>query len=91
MKRMLRSSLSSLIFYGAQCFGREETGVRILCYHRVNDRVKNYITVSVREFRNQMQFLAQAGYQTIGLRDLLEGKTKERSVVITFDDGYGDN
>lgn len=88
---MLRSSLSSLIYYGAQWLGREETGVRILCYHRVNDRVENYITVSVREFRNQMRFLAQAGYHTASLRDLVEGRTGPKSVVITFDDGYGDN
>ena len=91
MKRILRSSLSSLIYYGAQCLGREEAGVRILSYHRVNDQVKNYITVSVDEFKNQMRFLAKQRYRMISLCDFVEGRAGPRSVVITFDDGYGDN
>ncbi len=36
MKKFLRSSVSSLIFYGGRLFGGKSSGVRILCYHRVH-------------------------------------------------------
>ncbi len=87
----LRSSLSSVVDYGTRLLGRKQKGVRILCYHRVNDSEKNYLTVPVRQFRAQMEFLAWEGYQTIRLNSLLAKETLERSIVITFDDGYRDN
>lgn len=87
----LRSSLSSVMDYGNRLLGRKETGVRILCYHRVNDSEKHYMTVPVRQFRDQMEFLAREGYQAIRLNSLLAKEADERSIVITFDDGFRDN
>jgi peptidoglycan/xylan/chitin deacetylase (PgdA/CDA1 family) len=66
-------------------------GTRILCYHKVNDDEKGYMCVPTETFRNHMKWLSENGYRSAGLFDLLEGKTDEKSVVITFDDGYEDN
>ena len=95
MQKMLRSSLSSFFYYGARCLGQKELGTRILCYHRVNDETNDYVVVPVANFRAQMQFLADEGYQAIGLSDLLDGEgckeNQGKSIVITFDDGFRDN
>ena len=89
--KALRSSLSSAVYHGTRLLGAKQKGVRILCYHRVNDFKKDYVTVPIFSFSAQMKFLFQEGYQTISLASLLAGKADERSMIITFDDGYRDN
>ena len=88
---MLRSSLSSFFYRSAEFLGQKNSGTRILTYHRVNDEAPGYLSVPVVGFREQMEFLAEEGYRTIGLADLLEGRTEEKGIVITFDDGFRDN
>ena len=70
-------------------------GVPILAYHMVNDLDEPY-SISPGEFEEQMAYLAQQGYTSITLAQLLdgmEGKTSlpPKPIVITFDDGYTDN
>ena len=92
--RLLKSSLSSVIYYGSRMVGRENRGVRILCYHNVNDKDKTYTTVSVSNFKAQMEFLRQNGYQSISLNETLaasNGSFSSKRFVITFDDGWRDN
>jgi peptidoglycan/xylan/chitin deacetylase (PgdA/CDA1 family) len=89
--KTLRSSLSSAFFHGAKLLGTKQEGMRILCYHRVNDLDQNYMTVPVISFRAQMEFLFRQGYRTAKLSSLLVKETDERNLVITFDDGYRDN
>ncbi|MBI3999980.1 MAG: polysaccharide deacetylase family protein [Candidatus Omnitrophica bacterium] len=87
---LLRSSFSSVMYGGIRWFGKPDEGIRILGYHRVNNDERNYTTVRVSDFRTQLQFLSEAGYQTISLDDLVDGRLKAKSIVITFDDGYRD-
>lgn len=49
--------------------------------------------VSQEAFCAQLDFLNAEGYQTLTMGELASGRTKptDRSVVITFDDGYVDN
>lgn len=50
--------------------------------------------VSMQRFRAQLDFLAEAGYRTPTMRELVEAPERfagERTAVITFDDGYVDN
>ena len=89
--KALRSSLSSVVYHGTRLLDRKQKGTRMLCYHRVNDSEKNYLTVSTRHFRDQMKFLFNEGYQTISLSSLLAGEGNGRNIVITFDDGFRDN
>ena len=93
MKQTLRSSVSSVIYHGNRFLGPKNSGTRILCYHKVNDEKKDYLTVSTSQFEEQMRILSEEGYRTIGLRDLVRGPEIDlsKSIVITFDDGYRDN
>ena len=66
----------------------------VLMYHHVTPN-DGLVTVSPATFRWQMQWLATHGYRSIGCRDLerfLAGESlPDKSVLITFDDGYLDN
>jgi peptidoglycan/xylan/chitin deacetylase (PgdA/CDA1 family) len=71
----------------------EESGLRILFYHRVADD-RDELAVSPRRFREQMDYLAEAGYRVLDIvqvADLLDaGEVPERTVGLNFDDGYLD-
>ncbi len=65
----------------------------ILLYHHVTDRTgyKRY-AVTIANFKEQMQYLSDQGYQTITLSELADviqygGHLPDKPVVITFDDG----
>lgn len=68
--------------------------VPVLMYHHVSPN-PGLVTVSPENFRAQMRHLAEHGWRTLGLDDLarfLSGSPlPEKSIVITFDDGYLDN
>ncbi len=71
----------------------DASGLRILFYHRVSD-ARDELAVHPRRFREQMDYLASAGYQVLDIvqiADLLEaGEMPERAVGLNFDDGYLD-
>lgn len=71
----------------------------ILMYHYVEpwpgaaDEVRKSLTVPPEAFATHMQYLADQGYVTVSLYDLLEALSNEKplppkAVVLTFDDGY---
>jgi peptidoglycan/xylan/chitin deacetylase (PgdA/CDA1 family) len=66
----------------------------VLMYHHVTPN-DGLVTVAPATFRRQMAWLANHGYRSIGCRDLerfLAGEPlPDKSVLITFDDGYLDN
>jgi peptidoglycan/xylan/chitin deacetylase (PgdA/CDA1 family) len=65
----------------------------VLVYHRVNDELKDSVTVSVKQFREQILFVKKY-YEVFDLHELpnLSSKKLKRPVVaVTFDDGYADN
>src|SRR5215207_5305181 len=76
--------------------------VPILMYHYVSelppdaDDIRVGLTVSPQMFREHMQYLQTAGYQTVSLYEInlaLEHGTPlpPKPVVLTFDDGYIDH
>jgi peptidoglycan/xylan/chitin deacetylase (PgdA/CDA1 family) len=69
------------------------SGLRILFYHRVSDD-DDPLAVAPRRFREQMELLADEGYEVVDLAgavDLLErGVTSPRVIALNFDDGYRD-
>lgn len=69
--------------------------VAVLMYHHVAARGGS-LTVSVEHFESQIRGLVRRGYRSIGaaeFADFLNGAPLpyEKSVLITFDDGYLDN
>jgi len=76
-----------------------EKGVIILEYHTVSDTPdddgKKY-NVTLNEFREQLAYLKENGYETISMRDFVLAKKDkltlpEKPIVLTFDDGYQNN
>jgi len=71
--------------------------VPILLYHRISNdsSANNRYTVSVTDFKDQMEQLRHWGYSSITIKDLVDHINKghslpRRPIVITFDDGYLD-
>ena len=69
--------------------------VTVLIYHEIvaDAREPGETVIPLRKFEAQMQWLADHGYQTLSMAelvDVLNGKrpAPERSVVLTFDDGW---
>ena len=70
--------------------------IPVLMYHKVSPGKKEKYRISPERFTNQMEYLSKKGYQTISPDELLGVVRKrrillEKSVLITFDDGYKDN
>lgn len=76
--------------------------VPILMYHYISvppadaDIYRTDLSVAPENFRAQLQYLADNGYQTVDLYDLTLAITAKRDlpprpVIITMDDGYRDN
>lgn len=73
----------------------EGNEVVVLLYHRVNDELRDSVTVGVEQFDQQMAYLARH-YPIASIEDIVQGRlpqsTGSRPVVaVTFDDGYLDN
>ena len=73
-----------------------EKGLPILMYHSIAYEKGNNLRVPVQVFKEQMQVLKDEGFATLTLEqayDFLKNNKPipEKSVVITFDDGYLDN
>lgn len=73
----------------------ELTDVPILNYHKV-DTLYHALSISPRDFEEQMAYLAQNGFTTITPDDLMAYLNHNKvlpakPILITFDDGYLDN
>lgn len=76
----------------------DNRGVPILCYHSIaeDSSTNGPITLSKSQFREHLQFIKNANYTTLSISQLNDyilnnEPIPEKSVVITFDDGYMDN
>jgi peptidoglycan/xylan/chitin deacetylase (PgdA/CDA1 family) len=76
----------------------DNRGVPVICYHSINKDPsgKSSIIVSKEKFRQHLQTIKDEGYITLTIAELNDYLFKdkpipEKSVVLTFDDGYRDN
>jgi peptidoglycan/xylan/chitin deacetylase (PgdA/CDA1 family) len=70
--------------------------IPILMYHSIEYEKGNELRLPVEKFREQMKYLKDKNYTTLNLDELYNFLVNnkaipEKSVVITFDDGYEDN
>lgn len=75
-------------------------GFPILEYHMVRDDLpdeESYdYAVPLEDFRQQLDYLQEQGYETVTLLEYMKAKKgkftlPEKPIVLTFDDGYDDN
>ena len=97
----LKKKISS-IFYASDKSkmknDREAKGCRILLYHSIGEKEPADVfklRVCAEDFFDQMKYLYDNKYKVFGLSEavglLHENVFPEKSIVITFDDGYRDN
>jgi peptidoglycan/xylan/chitin deacetylase (PgdA/CDA1 family) len=65
-------------------------GVPVLLYHDISPEFRDDYTISPANFAVQMEWLYSSGFSAVSLADIdaAGGSLRERTVVITFDDGY---
>lgn len=76
--------------------GEMMPGVWVLCYHRIVDAPVRYTNLQPAEFEKQMNYLAKNGFNVVPLSDIVDAmqygtKLPQKTVALTFDDGYKDN
>lgn len=89
-------ALILLCFAAAALLMCTSPGVPVLNYHQVEDKDGNPLTLYCDQFDQQMAYLAEEGYHTITLDEMMDAAENgtplpEKPVVITLDDGYVDN
>ena len=73
-----------------------DKGIPILMYHSIGFEQGNLAKVTKDNFKEQMKYLKDNGYVTLTLNDAYDffisnKPVPEKSIVLTFDDGYEDN
>jgi peptidoglycan/xylan/chitin deacetylase (PgdA/CDA1 family) len=71
----------------------DESGIRILFYHRIADD-RDELAVPPGRFREQMHYLASAGFRVLDAVQIADtlarGEVPQRTIGLSFDDGYRD-
>lgn len=73
---------------------KKQKGIAVLMYHnigKVPHKDRKSLWVGQNKFETQINFLIKKGYTFLGFSDLTEKLLPEKSVLITFDDGYKNN
>jgi len=75
--------------------GQGQAGIPVLIYHEIGNASKELgeTAISLDSFTQQMRYLADRGYTTISVRELVNHMRRgdavpQRPVVLTFDDGW---
>lgn len=96
IKKILKKPYYSIIRSRKKFRNLTSSTARILLYHRIAESQADphLLCVSQKNFRDQIKYLKE-NYSVIPLvkmvQDIRTNKVKNKSVAITFDDGYADN
>lgn len=101
-RRIVKECLASTYIHAYRPLTRRLRSLRsshqdviVLLYHRVNDELRDSVTVGIEQFDHQMAFLARH-YPIASIEDVVHDRIPltrlhRPAVVVTFDDGYLDN
>lgn len=68
--------------------------VNVVLYHRINDDLRDSVTVGIEQFDKQMAVIKKK-YTVVSIEEIISGNiprnTMRPLVAVTFDDGYLDN
>lgn len=92
MRRILKTS-TLFFFYIVSLFIKEkDSNISVLMYHSVENSGWKY-SVKIKDFKRQLEYLVN-NFKIIFLEEIVlyikEGKGNNKSVALTFDDGYED-
>lgn len=64
--------------------------IPILTYHKISNKKDFGLnTLSIHQFREQIQYLVSNGYNAVSFEDIYLKKTiSDKPIILTFDDGY---
>ena len=69
-------------------------GIRILLYHNILNDCNDPYAVNIENFKAQMDWISNNGYDVISLNKAMElldnGESCKKHIVLTFDDGFMD-
>jgi len=65
--------------------------IRILMYHSVENGVLSGMNVSPKKFESQLKYLKKNNWNCVKISDLKGENVKNKTVAITFDDGFENN
>ena len=74
----------------------DNRGIPVLYYHSVKESADNEVTIKPEDLRSELKYIHDQGYVTLTIRQLKDyilnnSPIPEKSILITFDDGYMDN
>ncbi len=74
----------------------DNRGVPVLYYHSVRESADNEVTIKPEILREHLKYINEQGYTTLTMKQLEDyilnnSPIPEKSILITFDDGYMDN
>ena len=90
----LKSSVKDAMYIASRMLVPRTPSAIILIYHSVGDNDRPF-TVPPDSFARQMRWLREANFNIVSLDELARyrglGRIPQKTVAITFDDGYEDN
>jgi len=74
----------------------DDRGIPVLYYHSVKESADNEVTIKPEDLKSELKYIKDQGYITLTMRQLKDyilnnSPIPEKSILITFDDGYMDN
>lgn len=74
----------------------DNRGIPVLYYHSVKESADNEVTIKPEDLKAELKYIKDQGYITLTIRQLKDyilnnSPIPEKSILITFDDGYMDN
>ena len=80
-----------LLLFALNIYANNDNTVTIISYHEIEDHgsdLDEMYVVKPQEFEKQIKYFKENGYNFISINDLINNNFKNKSVLITLDDGY---